>query len=241
MIKKTGILVAILFMAISMSVSAATLDEILAEGKEKMDAINSATSDVTMAFRVEIEGQIMEMNGSGKTYYMKENDTEYTRSDMSINMEIPGMGEMAQKMTNIAEGDKQLLLMEMMGMKMAMKDQDEENPYDVHLTNHLADLVDDNILTVMDDSAVEDQSVYVIKVVPKVDTNDEMYGVQLLYISKDTGFPVKIEIMDDKEVKLGEINIQNIKTNVDIEKSLFDLTIPEDHMEIDPGSLSGMM
>ena len=241
MYKKTGVLVAILFITISLSAFAATLEEILADGKAKLEAVNSATSDMIMTFQVDMEGQRMEMKGSGKTYFLKEDDTEYTRSEMSITMEIPGIGEMTQKMTGITVGDDQLLLMEMMGMKMAMKDVEEEHPYEVHMTNHLADLVEDNILTVMDDAVIDDQAVYVIKAVPKEDTNEEMYGAQILYMSKDTGFPVRIELLDNNEVKIGEINIQNLQTNVDIEKDLFDLSVPEGYMEMNPGALSGMM
>jgi len=232
-------LIAVLALAAAwapVAAQAATLEEVLAACDAKIAELESATADVTMTMEGEQMGTKVEMKGTGKTWFLKEDGVDHMRSEMKIEMKLPGMGEMSQDMTTIAVGDKSLILTEMMGMKMAMRDQDDEAPFaKLSLGSQLAELKEDNTLIVQDDAEVGGEPVYVIRVEPKNIAPEEPLGAQVLHLSKANGLPVKIVLYDQQDQAIGEILSENIQVNVPVEKSRFDMTIPEGYQEVNPG------
>ncbi|MDZ4860905.1 MAG: hypothetical protein SGI88_18170 [Candidatus Hydrogenedentes bacterium] len=202
---------------------------------EKMWAkINSFSANVTSDTNVTIGPATMKTHATGTLECLKKGEQSLFRLDMvnKIDTGIPLAGAMEQKMLSVFDGKAIFNDMEAMGMRQVFRVDPEEAGKQGPMTGKsmFETLRAQGELKLLPDATIDGKSVYVVEVTPSPDTKAAApmdVGLMRVYISKELGLQVKMEVLDEKAQPLSTTVYNDIKVNVALAPERFVYTVPE--------------
>ncbi len=213
--------------------AAPTLDEIREDIQQKTADWTSLKADILMVMESQ-EGPIAE----GTIEILKEGDVQLSRRDITFRIEELGA---EQKIITISDGTDSLIIMEMMGQRIAGKSPEGDDQHRTPIGDDLiAELEEDFELTVQENEILDGIEHYLLTGVSR--EPDEL-DIRV-FINIENGMASRFEMIGNDEGEKLEVNFRNAEINPSIDPERFSMEIPDGVMRVDPemfGQLGGGM
>lgn len=229
-----------------------TVASVEADVEAKWAQINGFTAKTTTDAAVPAGPMTMKSRATGNLECLKQGEKTLFRLDMvnKIDMGIPLPGALAgaaeQKVLSVFDGENLYNEMEALGQRHVFKMTGDSAQKDSPAAGKsmFESFRDKGELKLLPDATVDGAPVYVIEILP----NDELkqnaptpVGSLKVYISKELGLQVKMEVFDEKGAATSTTVYSDINTKADLKPERFVYKVPEGVtvQEMDPSNPFG--
>lgn len=233
--------VALALFALAISATAPaeqTIASVEAEVEAKWAQINGFTAKTTTDAAVPAGPMTMKSHAIGTLECLKQGEKTLFRLDMvnKIDMGIPLPGALAgateQKVLSVFDGQNLYNEMEALGQRHVFKMIGDSAGKDAPAAGKsmFEAFRDKGELKLLPDATVDGTPVYVIEVIPNDDLKQNAptpVGSLKVYISKELGLQIKMEVLDEKGAATSTTVYSEINTKADLKPERFVYKAPE--------------
>ncbi len=214
------------------------LEEVLNTVSTRWAAVDTMTADMTMDSAIAIGPLTVQMAASGPFEFLRGEDGERFRMDLTSTLRALVMGKTQGKLVTVCDGETVFQEMTLMGRVQVVKVKtgdlrgwmaEGEEPLS-QLLHKQGEVV------LLPDETIDEIPAYVVEVVLNKETRKEMSGSPVrtrLWFAKDSGARIRVESFDKSGKSLSAVSYSGLVIGAELAPSRFEYTPPEGASIID--------